>query len=114
MPAMLRQSVYQRLAGYEAVNDAERLRVDRATRRAVGGRARVRQAAFTSEISRFDTQILTTRKTPKSSMHAPGKWIDRVHQQRSPDRLILDLNSSVSETYGRWERLGDHLWRTAP
>ena len=37
--AMLRQAIYGRLAGYEDVNDAERLRVDPAMRRVVGGRA---------------------------------------------------------------------------
>ncbi len=39
MLAMLRQAIYGRLAGYEDVNDAERLRVDPAMRRGVGGRA---------------------------------------------------------------------------
>ena len=37
--ALLRQSIYSRLAGYEDVNDAERLCVDPAMRYVVGGRA---------------------------------------------------------------------------
>ncbi len=37
-------------------------------------------------------------------MAVPGKWIDRVGWRRSLDKLILDLNSSVSETYGPRER----------
>ena len=37
MLAMLRQGVYGRLAGYEDVNDAERLCVDPAMRQVVGG-----------------------------------------------------------------------------
>ena len=44
MLAMLRQSVYGRLAGYEDVNDADRLRVDPAMRRVVGGRAKEKEA----------------------------------------------------------------------
>jgi len=36
---LLRQSIYSRLAGYEDVNDAERLAVDPAMRHVVGGRA---------------------------------------------------------------------------
>ncbi len=36
--ALLRQSIYSRLAGYEAVNDAERLCLDPAMRIVVGGR----------------------------------------------------------------------------
>ena len=40
-------------------------------------------------------------------MNVPGKWIDRAGQRRSLDKLILDLNSSVSQTYRRQECLGD-------
>ena len=38
--AFLRQSIYSRLAGYEDVNDAQRLCVDPAMRAVVGGRAK--------------------------------------------------------------------------
>src|SRR5262245_30223301 len=38
--ALLRQSIYSRLAGYEDVNDAERLCLDPAMRIGVGGRAK--------------------------------------------------------------------------
>ncbi len=100
---LLRQSVYSRLAGYEDTNDAERLAVDPAMRQVIGGRARDRQAASTSQMGRFETEILTTRKNLKSLMDLPGMWIDRVGQHRSFDKLILDLDSSVSETYGRQE-----------
>jgi len=58
--AMLRQGVYRRLAGYEDVNDAERLRIDPAMRRVVGGRAQEKEAASTSEMSRFETEILSS------------------------------------------------------
>ncbi len=37
-------------------------------------------------------------------MDVPGKRIDRAGQRRSLDKLILDLNSSVSETCGHRER----------
>jgi len=36
---LLRQSIYSRLAGYEDVNDADRLSIDPAMRHVVGGRA---------------------------------------------------------------------------
>ncbi|MBM4108788.1 MAG: hypothetical protein FJ255_08245 [Phycisphaerae bacterium] len=45
MTALLRQSVYSRLAGCEDTNDAERLCVDPAMRQVVGGRAREAHAA---------------------------------------------------------------------
>ena len=50
--ALLRQSIYSRLAGYEDLNDAERLRVDPTMRTVVGGRAKDHVAASTSEVAR--------------------------------------------------------------
>ncbi len=43
MLAMPRQGICGRLAGYEDVNDADRLRVDPAMRRIVGGRGKTRK-----------------------------------------------------------------------
>ena len=100
---MLRQAVYGRLAGYEDTNDAERLAVDPAMRQVVGGRAKDRQGASTSQMGRFETEILTAKRNRKALMNLPGMWIDRVHERCALDKLILDLDSSVSETYGRQE-----------
>ena len=64
-------------------------------------------------MSRFETEILTTRKNLKAMMDVPGKWIDRAGGHRSLDKLILDLNNSVSQTYGRRERPSSPGWRTS-
>src|SRR5919205_2502436 len=53
--AQLRQSVFGRLAGYEDVNDADRLGHDPAMRWIVGGRAVTKEAASTSQMGRFET-----------------------------------------------------------
>jgi hypothetical protein len=100
---LLRQSIYGRLAGYDDVNDAARLCVDPAMRHVVGGRASQpdKQAASTSEVGRFETEILSTKENLRALMNLSGQWIDSVHRRKPLKQLILDLDSSVSETYGR-------------
>jgi hypothetical protein len=102
--ALLRQSIYSRLAGYEDTNDAERLAVDPAMRHVAGGRAVERSAASTSVMSRFETEILTQPKNLEFLMNLPGVWIDRVHRRKPlMKNIILDMDSSVSPTYGQQE-----------
>jgi len=55
--ALLSQSVYSRLAGYDDTNDAERMSVDPDMRQVVGGRAKERTAASTSLMGGFETEI---------------------------------------------------------
>jgi hypothetical protein len=55
---LLRHSVFGRLAGYEDVNDAERLRHDPAMRWIVGGKAAQGSVASPSQMGRFETQWL--------------------------------------------------------
>src|SRR5262249_59221694 len=57
---LLRQSVFGRLAGYEDVNDAERLRHDPAMRWIVGGKAAQGWSASPSPMGRFETRWLAT------------------------------------------------------
>jgi len=103
MTALLRQSIYSRLAGYEDVNDAERLSVDPVMRHVVGGRAIDRRAASLSQVSRFETEALAHRDNLAALMNMPGRWVDRIRQRRPIRKLILDMDSSVSETYGDQE-----------
>ncbi len=102
---LLRQSIYSRLAGYEDVNDAERLAIDPAMRHVVGGRAALvdKYAASTSEVGRFETDILSTKENLTTLMNLSGRWIDTVRERRPLKTLILDMDSSVSETYGSQE-----------
>lgn len=101
--ALLRQSIYSRLAGYEDTNDADRLSVDPAMRQVVGGRAKERTAASTSLMGRFETEILTQPQNLELLTNLPGVWVDRVHQQKPLNQIILDMDSSVSPTYGNQE-----------
>ena len=97
MAGLLRQSVFSRLAGYEDTNDAERLSVD-PTMRHVVGRAKDRDAASTSQMGRFETEVLTQSENLAVLKDLSGRWIDTVHQRKSIHEIILDLDSSVSET----------------
>jgi hypothetical protein len=99
--ALLRLSLFSRLAGYEDLNDAERLRVDRTMRTVVGGRAMDHTAASTSEIARFETEALSSPTNLKRLMDLSGRWIDRAHRHRKLTKLVLDMDSSVSETCGQ-------------
>src|SRR5450432_478530 len=97
MVGLLRQAIYSRLAGYEDTNDADRLPVDPTMRQVVGGRARERTAASTSQMGRFETEVLTQQGNLKALADLSGKWIDSLGQRKPGDRIILDMDSSVSE-----------------
>src|SRR3712207_5893477 len=101
--AQLRQSVFGRLAGYEDVNDAERLAHDPALRWIVGGRAVMQTAASTSQMGRFETEVLTQVANLSALADLCGRWIDRVHARRPVRGIVLDMDSSVSPTFGEQE-----------
>ncbi len=101
--ALLRQSIYSRLGGYEDTNDAERLSVDPAMRYVVGGRATDKKAASTSQMGRFETELLTQSNNLKVLMKLPGMWVDQVRRHQPLKKLILDMDSSVSPTHGTQE-----------
>src|SRR5258708_28925721 len=81
---LLRQSVFGRLAGYEDVNDAERLCRDPAMRWVVGGRAPMGRAASASQMGRFETEGLTRTANCAARADLPGRGLDAVHQRRPP------------------------------
>src|SRR6201997_4033661 len=100
---MLRQSVFGRLAGYEDVNDALRLRHDPAMRWIVGSKAASDTAASPSQMGRFETRWLTAAKNLSAVADLSGQWIDLVHAQRPRRGVVLDMDSSVSPTHGEQE-----------
>ena len=73
LAGLLRQSVFPRLAGYEDVNDADRLCRDPVMRQLIGGRAVKRGAA---SARRFETKM--TR--PENLAALADLWIDAVNQ----------------------------------
>ncbi len=86
---LLRQSVFGRLAGYEDVNDAERLRHDPAMRWIVGGKAAQGRAASPSQMGRFETQWLDGDDEPLGArrsvrpMDRPRAWPPSAARHRA-------------------------------
>jgi hypothetical protein len=103
LAGMLRQSVFGRLAGYEDVNDADRLCRDPAMRWVVGDRAIAGFAASASQMGRFETKWLSWPENLAALADLPGQWIDKVHRRRPPKTIVLDIDSSESPTYGEQE-----------
>jgi hypothetical protein len=100
---LFRQSVFGRLAGYEDVNDAERLARDPAMRAIVGREGLDRLAACSSQMGRFETEWLATDANLATLMYLHGAWIDQVHERRAPGGIVLDMDSSESPTHGQQE-----------
>ena len=103
LAGLLRQSVFGRLAGYEDVNDADRLYRDPAMRWVVGDRAITGSAASASQMGRFETRWLTRPENLAALADLSGRWIDKVHQRKPPKVIVLDMDSSESPTYREQE-----------
>jgi hypothetical protein len=54
-------------------------------------------------MGRFETKVLTDPDHVDALTDLLGKWVDRVWERKPLGQLILDLDSSVSETYGSQE-----------
>jgi len=103
LPELLRQSVYSRLAGYEDVNDAEKLRNDPALRTVLSERALEKGGSAEKTVGRFETEILTERNNLDRMDEMLFKWIEKVDKVRGVKTIILDLDSSESPVYGEQE-----------
>src|SRR5215472_373287 len=95
MTGLFRQSVFGRLAGYEDVNDADRLAHDPAMRAVVDRGGLDRRAASTSQMGRFETAWLTSDANLAVLTDLSGAWIDRVHACNLQTTIVLDMDSSV-------------------
>ncbi len=100
---LLRQSVYSRLAGYDGTNDADRLSQDPALRVVVGWKGPDRNAASTSEMGRFETELLTQKENLKGIERLNVEWIKRALAKTVHRRIILDIDSSESPVHGEQE-----------
>ena len=103
LPDLLRQSVYSRLAGYEDLNDAQRLSTD-PTFRLIGSSKRWdRSAALTSTLHWFETELLTRDDNLGGLMAVNRDLIGQAETCDRSDRVVLDMDSSESPVHGQQE-----------
>jgi len=103
LPDLLRQSIYSRLAGYEDVNDAQRLSQDPTFRLMGSERIWERGAALTSRLQSFETELLTQEDNLSGLAAINRELIARAEAIDSPQRVVLDMDSTEIPVYGQQE-----------
>jgi hypothetical protein len=100
---LLRQSVHSRLAGYEDVNDAERLSQDPTFRLIGSERIWERGAALTSRLQSFETEVLAQDGNLAGLEAINRELIAKAEGIDSPQRVVLDMDSTEIPVYGQQE-----------
>jgi Transposase DDE domain group 1 len=97
---LLRQSVYSRLAGYEDLNDAERLSQDPTFRLIGSEKIWDRGAALTSRLQSFETEMLAQEENFAGLMRLKRALIGKAEAMDSDCPMVLDLDSTEIPLYG--------------
>jgi hypothetical protein len=100
---LLRQSVHSRMAGYEDVNDAERLSQDPTFRPIGSETTRDCGAALTSRWQTFETEMLAEEENFGSVARINRELIAKAEAIDSPQRVVLDMDSTEIPVYGQQE-----------
>jgi hypothetical protein len=100
---LLRQSVYSRLAGYEDVNDAQRLSHDPTFRLIGSEKIWERGAALTSRLQSFETELLTQEENVAGLGAINRELLSRTEAMDSSQRVVLDMDSTEIPVYGQQE-----------
>ncbi len=101
---LVRQSIYSRPAGYEDVNDAERLSQDPAFRLIGSSRIWERGAALTSRLQSFETDLLTQPENLRGLSRISRELVAKAEAIGSSRRVVLDMDSTEVPVYGRQEQ----------
>ena len=97
---LFRQSVYSRIAGYEDVNDAERLAQDPAFRLIGSEKTWDRGAALTSRLQTFETEMLAEEE---NLARINRELIGKAEAIDAQQRIVLDMDSTEIPVYGQQE-----------
>jgi hypothetical protein len=101
---LVRQSVYSRLAGYEDVNDAERLSQDPAFRLIGSEKVLERGAALTSRLQSFETELLTQAENLAGLAALNRELVAKGEAIDARRRVVLDMDSTEIPVYGHQEQ----------
>src|SRR6266511_4909854 len=100
---LFRQSVYSRMAGYEDVNDAERLAQDPAFRLIGSEKVWDRGVALTSRLQTFETEMLAEEENFSGLARISRALIGKVEALDPTQRVVLDMDSTEIPVYGEQE-----------
>jgi len=100
---LLRQSVYSRLAGYEDLNDAERLAQDPTFRLIGSEKIWERGAALTSRLQSFETEVLAQEENLAGLKAINRDLIAKAESVDWQQRVVLDMDSTEIPVYGQQE-----------
>jgi hypothetical protein len=100
---LIRQSVYSRLAGYEDMNDAERVSQDPTFRLIGSEKIWERGAALTSRLQSFETEVLAQEENPAGLKAISRDLIAKAETVDSQQRALLDMDSTEIPVYGQQE-----------
>ena len=103
LPDLLRQSIYSRLAGYEDVNDAERLSQDPTFRLIGSEKIWERGAALPSRLHWFETEVLSQDENLEGLSRINRELLAKAEAMESPQRVVLDMDSTEIPVYGEQE-----------
>lgn len=95
---LLRQKIYQLIAGYHEDDAADQLTHDPVFTQVLGTPALASQPSLSRFFKRFDAQALDQLQTANQEL------LDRVHHVRQSETLIFDLDSTHADTYGNQEK----------
>ena len=98
---LLRQSAYSRIAGYEDINDTERLSQDPTFRLIGSEKIWDRGAALTSRLQTFETEMLVEEENFHSLARINRELIGKAEALGSPQRVVLDMDSTEIPVYGQ-------------
>ena len=92
------------MAGYEDVNDAERLAQDPTFRLIGSEKIWERGAALTSRLQSFETELLTQEENLAGLAAINRALIAKAETIDTCQRLVLDMDSAEIPVYGQQEQ----------